>query len=170
MAIVFEPLGLFPVPFDGPYTQWVELQDMYLPSLANTASRTAWGIQVKEKKARQNRLARELRKRFVIPELPCTVTLIRESPRMLDPKDNLPGALKYLRDTVARWAHGLDETIIARDKHGFPKFKRGKVQMTRPHAPDGPKDGIEWEYDQVKARRAKFHALHIIFSEVVPCC
>jgi hypothetical protein len=153
-----------PVPFEGAYTQWVELQDLFLPSLANTSTRRAWGIQAKEKATRQDRLARELRAHFVIPELPCMVTLIRESPRMLDVKDNLPGALKYLRDTVARWAHGLNEQVIARDKRGFPKFKRGSAQMTRPHAPDGPKDGIEWDYDQVKSRRPNFHALHVIFS------
>ncbi len=61
--------------------------------------------------------------------LPCVIELIRVSPRSLD-SDNLPGAFKWIRDTIA------DQII--------PGLAPGRA--------DGD-PRMEWEYHQYKAKK-----------------
>jgi len=150
---------------EGVIEQYLELPMLRLDSISNTSTRVYWRDLNRDKRAMQDRVSKELRRHLTRPRRPCIVTMVREAPRRLDKRDNLNGAFKYVRDTIARWAHGLAETVIARDKQGRPRLtKKGRVKLTRPHAPDGPDDGIEWAYAQVKAREPKFYALHVIIS------
>lgn len=67
-----------------------------------------------------------------LPPLPCVVTLTRLGPRELD-DDNLPGAFKYVRDTIAtalgthdgpsapvRWVYAQRRTTVKdASRYGF---------------------------------------------------
>ena len=150
---------------EGVVEQYLELPMLRLDPISNTSTRVFWRDLNRDKRAMQDRLAKAIRAHLKRPRLPCIVTMVREAPRQLDRRDNLNGSCKYVRDTIARWAHNLAEVVIDRDKEGRPRLtKKGRVKTTRPHAPDGPDDGIEWDYDQVKAREPKFYALHVIIS------
>jgi hypothetical protein len=63
--------------------------------------------------------------------LPCEITIVRCSPRMLD-CDNLPASLKYVRDSIA---DGI-----------FPGLRPGRA--------DGKKELI-WKYGQQYSKRQK---------------
>ena len=118
-----------------------------VPPLANTSTRRARFKLHREKAEQQNAVRRHLDLMGRRPSLPCRVTLVRISRTRLD-SDGPVMALKYVRDTVARWIHGLDE-VVPRMKNGRPVLDpRGRVEMTRPEAPDGPNDGITWAYGQ----------------------
>lgn len=140
-----------------------------MPSIANRATRVARQVQQREKAAQQDKVRRYLDQMAVRPWLsPPAITVevefIRLGRGMLD-DDNLPNACKYVRDTVARWAHGLPETV-PRKKHGRVVInKRGVVQMTRLHAPDGPRDGIRWRAE--KQQRSRANGVRIIIRQLV---
>lgn len=116
-----------------------------VPALANTSTRRSRFKLQREKKLQQEAVREALDLMGRRPELPCKVTLHRIASTRLD-SDGPVMALKYVRDTVARWIHGLPETIPLL-KDGRPVLdKAGKPKTTRPPAPDGPNDQIEWAY------------------------
>ena len=114
-----------------------------VPSLANTTSRMPWRQHASLKSKQQNEVRRQLDRLAIKPTLPCRIQLVRVAWRMLD-DDNLAGALKYVRDAVARWAHGLPEVVPLIHDGRAVLDRRGRLRMTRPAAPDGPNSGIEW--------------------------
>jgi len=61
--------------------------------------------------------------------LPCTITVSRHAPRLLDPHDNLPMSLKYIVDAIA------DQLVIGK--------KAG-------HADGDPR--LTWKYAQEKSK------------------
>jgi hypothetical protein len=89
----------------------------------------------KARRARTQRMAaKALARSFGAVEMPCTVTLVRVSPRELD-DDNLRGALKATRDGIADYL-GIDD----RDPRvgwgygqakGKPKQYAVKVEVSR---------------------------------------
>lgn len=70
--------------------------------------------------------------------LPCTVTLIRLSPRMLD-DDNLRSAFKWIRDEISE--------CILPEKVKFYQ-KKGKLYILKGHADSDSR--ITWVYGQEK--------------------
>ena len=132
-----------------------------IPSLANTSTRRRSAALARDKAEQQNRVRRALDLRAHRPTMPCVVRLTRLAARRLD-EDNVVGALKYVRDTVARWAHGLAETTPALTAGGQIRLtKRGRLATTRPRAPDGPQDGICWLYAQDKPPAKGFQGVRI---------
>ncbi len=132
-----------------------------IPSLANTSTRRRWGTLASEKAHQQDSVRRALDVRGKRPTLPCIVRLTRVCSMRLD-DDNVIGALKYVRDTVARWVHGIPETLPARRAGGQLKLtRRGHIATTRPRAPDGPGDGIVWQYGQDRARERYYQGVRI---------
>ena len=66
-----------------------------------------------------------------LPTLPAVVTLTRHGPKFLD-DDNLPGAFKYVRDTIAKalgthdgpsapvkWIYAQKRTSLGGPRYGF---------------------------------------------------
>lgn len=99
------------------------------------------------KRTQQDELRRQLDLRATRPGLPCTVELRPVVARLGSfDDDGRIDVFKYMRDTIARWLHRLPETVPRVDAWGHPVIKNGKLQMTRPHAPDGAKSGITWVY------------------------
>jgi hypothetical protein len=62
------------------------------------------------KRAKDQRCVVGLTMRGRRPQMPCTVTLTRYGPRLLDPFDNLPRALKAVADGVCD-AFGVDDKL-----------------------------------------------------------
>lgn len=136
-----------------------------VPPLANTSTRRA-RFALHHEKAEQQKLVRShLETMADRPQLPCRVTLIRIAHSRLD-TDGPVMALKYVRDTVARWIHGLDEIIPLRHHGRLVVDKRGRVKTTRPHAPDGPKDGITWAYGQSYSKTVGMQAVRIVIEDL----
>jgi hypothetical protein len=87
--------------------------------------RDHWAVKAK-RSALQKRMGYAMTKSLLandIPEFPCTIAIVRLGPRLLD-DDNLRGALKAIRDGIAK-ALGKD---------------------------DSPENGISWEYRQEKKK------------------
>lgn len=136
-----------------------------VPPLANTSTRRARFKLHREKAEQQGTVRMHLEIMADRPRLPCRVTLIRVSRSTLD-SDGPVMALKYIRDTVARWIHGLDE-VVPRMKDGrIVLDSRGRAKTTRPHAPDGPNDGITWAYGQQRTKRTGYQAVRIVLEEL----
>ena len=75
-------------------------------SEGNASQREHWSVKHRRHKAQSTETTLALRCAWG-PMVgtwttPCTITLTRIAPRVLD-GDNLQGALKYVRDAVARW-------------------------------------------------------------------
>lgn len=75
-------------------------------------------------------------------KLPCTVKLIRISPRLLD-DDNLRSAFKWIRDE-------LSECLIPEKVKAYVT-KKGKMALIKGRADDDPR--ITWIYDQEKGKQ-----------------
>lgn len=84
-----------------------------------------WSIRYKRHKKQSGIIKMFLRTHGKI-ELPCTITLIRRSKRMLD-SDNLTMSLKNLRDTIADYI--------------IPGLAPGRADDNK---------SVTWQYDQVK--------------------
>lgn len=75
------------------------------------------------------------------PELPLVITMVRCAPRLLD-SDNAVGALKAVRDEVAKWL-GVDdgdsrlEWVVAQSK--APKIKQGVLIQFDPWRSELPR-------------------------------
>lgn len=150
-------------------------QDILIPvAVPTVANQRKHRFAKNDQKAKQQDEARlYLEAMGVRPELEgpgkCTrifvvVTLIRVSRGSLE-DDNLRTAFKAIRDTVARWAHGIPEKV-PRMKDGRPVFKGGKIRMTRPRAPDGAKDGIRFRYGQQSTREVGRTAARILIEQI----
>ncbi len=153
----------------------MRLQDILIPvQIPSTANTRAHRFSRNTQKAdQQDQVRRYLDMMAVRPQIEapgkCSkifvhVTMIRVARGRLDQEDNLPTAFKAIRDTIARWVHGLDETV-PRMKDGLPVIVKGKLKMTRPHAPDGRKDGIAWAYQQQRTRAPR-HSARILIEQV----
>lgn len=71
--------------------------------------------------------------------LPCSITLTRLSPRLLD-EDNLVSAFKYIRDEISE--------CIFPEKTGMYMTKKGKWKKLKGRADSDPR--IKWNYRQEK--------------------
>ena len=97
---------------------------------ASNNSREHWAIRARRVKAEREATRVcfiEALRVFVRPNPPCTVRLTRLSPRLLDDGDNLPSAMKGIRDQVA------DELGLANDRDPrvtwlYAQEKRGKAE------------------------------------------
>jgi hypothetical protein len=118
--------------------------ELKVPSVSNR--RVNYHQAIADKGRQQDATRAALDELLERPPLPVLVILTRVSARRLD-DDNLAGAFKAIRDTVARWIHGLEERV-PRLVDGRPVLTAKGVAMTRPHAPDGEADGITWLYAQ----------------------
>lgn len=116
---------------------------MPMPSWANSTMHWSGKAKREQQNIARRALDMELPK---LPALqwPLAVRFTRRAKRPLDLEDNLSMSTKYVRDTVARFFKGLPETEPRRHKDGSVVVVRGKVKCTRPHAPDGEKDGYIW--------------------------
>lgn len=95
----------------------VEVHIPLRTSNPNNGAHGHWSAQAKKRKA--ERLATSLLlNRVKAPPLPCVVSLVRISPRRMDP-DGCAAALKSVRDEVALWL-------------GLPTNKRGHAEDNDP--------------------------------------
>ena len=108
--------------------------DVFIPvrTVSEANSHTHWRLRQKRAKAQRYVVLAMLRARCSYPwkhgePVPLIVTITRLSSGLLD-TDNLAGASKHCRDSVAEW------------------LGRG----------DGPNDGIEWRYQQERCKRGEF--------------
>lgn len=72
---------------------------------------------------------------------PCCIKLTRLGPRYLDADDNLPMALKWIKDEIA-------ECLFPENKKIY-KDKKGKERVLKGRSDDSPL--VKWEYSQEKA-------------------
>ena len=75
--------------------------------------------------------------------LPCTITLSRLSPRLLDCEENLPMAFKWIKDEIGACIFP-EKVIVYRNK-------KGKLVKNKGHADSDPR--ITWQYDQKKQQQ-----------------
>lgn len=99
-------------------------------------ARMGTGEKIGRKKKQKTETAWQLLSLGVRPSLPCTICLIRVSRGEMD-DDNVPGALKYVRDEIARWM-GLDKDRVP---------------------------GLKWRYGQEKTKRVGFTGVRICIIE-----
>lgn len=87
----------------------VEVNDMRfdIKTVSEANQREHWGAKLNRKKAQQRDFALMWKAAKVTVELPATVTFTRHSCKVLD-SDNLAGALKHVRDALAREI-GIDD-------------------------------------------------------------
>ena len=74
--------------------------------------------------------------------IPCTITLTRISPRLLDCEDNLPIAFKWIKDEIG--ACLFPEKVVVYKK------KSGKYAINKGHADSD--DRVTWKYAQEKGK------------------
>lgn len=72
--------------------------------------------------------------------LPCSVTLTRISPRLLDDDDNLPMTFKWIKDE-------LSECIFPEKRLTYIT-KKGKIRAIKGRADSDPR--VKWKYAQQK--------------------
>ena len=73
---------------------------------------------------------------------PCEVKMIRVGPRYLDKEENLPCALKWVKDEIA--------DCLQPDKVKTYVDKKGKIRKIKGRTDDNPE--ITWLYDQEKGK------------------
>lgn len=115
-------------------------------SIANVATRSSRRELAKAKARMQDQL-RRLLDALTRPEPPVFVTFVVQARGEFDLGDNVPTAMKYHRDTVARWLAGKPERIPVH-RNGVPVIHRGCLKMTRPPAPDDDSAPYRWFYEQ----------------------
>lgn len=74
--------------------------------------------------------------------LPCTVYMVRLSPRLLD-DDNLLSAFKWIRDEISE--------CLLPDKKKVYLTKNGKIRKVYGRCDDDPR--IKWIYGQAKSKK-----------------
>lgn len=118
--------------------------DITLPiiTVSETNSHEHWSHKIKRHK-KQQQLVRLALNGKELPQLPCTVTLIRHSFGVMD-DDGLPAAFKWLRDAIA-------DKIL-------PGMAPGRA--------DGD-PRIKWRYDQHKVRPS---GIRVIIAPDFPAC
>lgn len=95
--------------------------------------------------------------------VPCQITLIRLSPRLLDSEENLPMAFKWVKDEIGAciFPDKVVDYDIKRKAKGTNKVKIVHVK-NKGHADDSPL--IKWKYDQEKS---KFLSIRIEIESLI---
>jgi len=75
--------------------------------------------------------------------MPCTITLTRISPRLLDCEDNLPIAFKWIKDEIG--------ACLFPEKVVFYTNKSGRITSNKGHSDSDPR--VKWKYAQEKGKR-----------------
>lgn len=89
-------------------------------------SRMHWSTESRRKTEQKTAVLRGLTAQGVPPRVPCTVVLHRVTHRGQLDDDNVPDAMKYIRDTVCKWM-GLPS-----DRVRGLKFMYGQQRTKRP--------------------------------------
>lgn len=88
--------------------------------------------------------------------LPCTITMTRLSPRMLDCEENLPMAFKWIKDQIG--ACLFPEKVVVYKK------KNGSYASNKGHTDSDAR--ITWKYKQEKSKTV---GIRIEFEPVKDC-
>lgn len=110
-----------------------------IKTVSESNCQTHWTQKYKRHKAQKKGLSLALNEAWIVPSLPCKVTLIRIAPRNLD-GDNLQGAFKHIRDIIADFL--------------IPGLKPGRA--------DGD-PRIHWDYEQERGA-AREYAIKILIN------